>query len=89
MSTPGFEIETQMTICALRAGLRVAEVPSMEMPRRAGRSNLHTFRDGTRVLRTILRHHDTGISGHAVQRVRHAVQARREVRDQPTAGSLK
>lgn len=73
LSTPGFEIETQMTICALRAGLRVAEVPSLEMPRRAGRSNLHTFRDGTRVLRTLLRHHETGVSGYVVQRIRRAV----------------
>jgi glycosyltransferase involved in cell wall biosynthesis len=75
LSTPGFEIETQMTICALRAGLRVAEVPSLEMPRRAGHSNLHTFRDGTRVVRTLLRHHETGVSGFVVQRVRHMVHA--------------
>jgi len=73
LSTPGFEIETQMTICALRAGLRVAEVPSLELPRRAGRSNLRTFRDGVRILRTILRHHETGLSGYAVQRIRHAI----------------
>jgi hypothetical protein len=73
LTTPGFEIETQLTICALRAGLRVAEVPSLEMPRRAGRSNLRTFRDGTRVLRTVLRHHSSGISGHTVQRIRHLV----------------
>lgn len=73
LTTPGFEIETQLTICALRAGLRVAEVPSLEMPRRAGRSNLRTFRDGTRVLRTVLRHYDTGISGYAVQRTRQLV----------------
>jgi glycosyltransferase involved in cell wall biosynthesis len=76
LSTPGFEIETQMTICALRAGLRVAEVPSLEMPRRAGRSNLHTFRDGTRVLRTLLRHHESGLSGYAVQRLRHAIHSK-------------
>jgi glycosyltransferase involved in cell wall biosynthesis len=73
LTTPGFEIETQLTICALRAGLRVAEVPSLEMPRRAGRSNLRTFRDGTRVLRTVLRHHDSGISGYAVQMIRQLV----------------
>jgi len=76
LSTPGFEIETQMTICAVRAGLRVAEVPSLEMPRRAGHSNLHTFRDGTRVLRTLLRHHESGLSGFAVQRLRRAIHSR-------------
>lgn len=89
LTTPGFEIETQMTICAIRAGLRIAEVPSLEMPRRHGKSNLRTFRDGTRVLRTVLREHRTGISGHVVQSLRQQVHgssgvvtgpARREVR---------
>lgn len=75
LSTPGFEIETQMTVCALRAGLRVAEVPSLEMPRRAGRSNLRTFRDGSRVLRTLLRSHDRGLSGFVVQSVVHAMHS--------------
>jgi hypothetical protein len=73
LTTPGFEIEAQMTICALQAGLRVAEVPSLEMPRRSGHSNLRTFRDGTRVLRTVLREHRTGISGRAVQTVRQRI----------------
>lgn len=57
LTTTGFEVETALVISALRAGLRIAEVPSMEMPRRHGRSNLRTFRDGTRVLQTILREH--------------------------------
>jgi glycosyltransferase involved in cell wall biosynthesis len=73
LTTPGFEIETQMTICAVRAGLRIAEVPSLEMPRRSGQSNLRTFRDGTRVLRTVLREHRTGISGRAVQALRRRI----------------
>ncbi|MCA1701941.1 MAG: glycosyltransferase family 2 protein [Actinobacteria bacterium] len=73
LTTPGFEIETQMTICAVRAGLRIAEVPSLEMPRRSGQSNLRTFRDGTRVLRTVLREHRTGISGRAVQALRQQI----------------
>ncbi|MGH4021365.1 MAG: glycosyltransferase family 2 protein [Pseudonocardiaceae bacterium] len=73
LTTPGFEIETQMTISALRAGLRIAEVPSLELPRRHGQSNLRTFRDGTRVLRTVLREHRSGVSGHAVQTVRQLV----------------
>jgi glycosyltransferase involved in cell wall biosynthesis len=51
----GFEIETEMTVHALRAGLRVTEVPSLELPRRSGRSGLRTFRDGWRVLNTVLR----------------------------------
>jgi Glycosyl transferase family 2 len=53
----GFEIETELTVRALISGLRVAEIPSLEMPRRSGRSNLRSFPDGARVLRTILREH--------------------------------
>jgi glycosyltransferase involved in cell wall biosynthesis len=49
----GFEIETQMFLRAIRQGLDVVEVPSFEAPRRYGTSNLNTFRDGWRVLRTI------------------------------------
>lgn len=50
----GFEIETQLFLRAIRNGLRVAETPSFEAPRRFGTSNLHTFRDGWRVLRAIV-----------------------------------
>jgi hypothetical protein len=50
----GFEIETMMNIRALREGLRITEVPSFEQSRIHGVSNLRTFRDGWRVLRTIL-----------------------------------
>jgi hypothetical protein len=38
-----------------RAGLRIVEVPSFEQDRIHGESNLRTFRDGFRVLRTIFR----------------------------------
>lgn len=50
----GFEIETQMNVRALRSGMRVAEVPSFEAERLNGESNLNTFRDGWRVLKTIM-----------------------------------
>ncbi|MFF8511029.1 glycosyltransferase family 2 protein [Streptomyces sp. NPDC015492] len=50
----GFEIEAEMIVHALRSGLRIAEVPSLELPRRNGRSNLHAISDGRRVLRTLL-----------------------------------
>jgi len=39
----------------MKANLRIAEVPSTELPRRNGASNLHAFRDGKRVLRTLVR----------------------------------
>ncbi len=51
----GFEVETLINIRVLKAGLTVAEVPSFESDRIYGESNLRTFRDGTRVLRTIFR----------------------------------
>ncbi|MEY9968259.1 glycosyltransferase involved in cell wall biosynthesis [Streptacidiphilus sp. MAP12-16] len=63
LQSSGFEIETEMTVRALLAGLRVAEVPTLELPRRTGQSNLRTFYDGQRVLRTLLReHHGRGVS---------------------------
>jgi hypothetical protein len=49
----GFEIETLITIRAVQAQLRVTEVPSFELDRIFGESNLQTFADGRRVLRTI------------------------------------
>ena len=51
----GFEVETLLNIRAARAGLRVVEVPSFELPRIHGESNLNAVRDGARVLKTIVR----------------------------------
>ena len=51
----GFEIETFLNVRALAAGLHVTEVASFERRRLHGESNLRTFRDGFRVLRTIVR----------------------------------
>ena len=50
----GFEVETLMNIRAARAGFVIHEVPSYEHERRHGTSNLHAYRDGVRVLRTIV-----------------------------------
>lgn len=51
----GFEIETLINVRVAKARLPIVEVPSFEAPRIHGESNLRTFRDGTRVLLTILR----------------------------------
>ena len=51
----GFEVETLINIRIARAGLVTREVPSYESERIHGKSNLRTFRDGSRVLRTIVR----------------------------------
>src|ERR1700754_1658126 len=50
----GFEIETVLNCRIAAAGLRITEVPSIERLRVFGDSNLRTFADGTRVLRTLL-----------------------------------
>ncbi|MBT2547046.1 glycosyltransferase family 2 protein [Arthrobacter sp. ISL-65] len=55
LASEGFEIETELIVRASRAGLRIAEVPSTELNRISGNSNLNTFRDGWRVLRTLAR----------------------------------
>ena len=50
----GFEIETLINMRVAEAGLKVAEVPSYELSRLHGVSNLNAPKDGLRVLRTIL-----------------------------------
>jgi glycosyltransferase involved in cell wall biosynthesis len=49
----GFEIETLINCRVAAADLNVAEVPSVELLRLFGASNLHAVRDGLRVLKTI------------------------------------
>lgn len=55
LDADGFEIETQINVRILQAGLRIHEVASIEARRIYGESNLDTFRDGWRVLKTIVR----------------------------------
>ncbi len=50
----GFEVETLIHLRVHKAHLKIVEVPSVEYRRIYGKSNLHAFRDGWRVLRTIL-----------------------------------
>jgi hypothetical protein len=54
VDAPGFEVETLINLRLADAGMRIAEVPSYEANRISGQSNLKTFRDGFRVLGTIL-----------------------------------
>lgn len=62
LTATGFEIEAELTVRSTQAGLRIAEVPSLELPRRAGKSNLNAVRDGLRVLNTVVagRYQDAG-----------------------------
>jgi glycosyltransferase involved in cell wall biosynthesis len=54
LTADGFEIETQLVLGAVKAGLEIRETPSFELKRRAGVSNLNAARDGLRILRTML-----------------------------------
>jgi dolichol-phosphate mannosyltransferase len=47
-------IEQEMIVKTLRAGGRVAEVPTHEYPRRSGRSHISIWRDGPRYLVSLL-----------------------------------
>lgn len=55
LKSKNFEIEAEILIKAKKFGLKVAEVPSIEFSRRNGKSNLHSFRDGFRILGTIIK----------------------------------
>ncbi len=54
LDVPGFEVETLINLRIAGAGMKITEVPSYEADRISGQSNLNTFRDGFRVLGTIL-----------------------------------
>ena len=58
LDVPGFEVETLINLRVAEAGMRITEVPSYEANRLSGQSNLNTFRDGWRVLQTIIRESD-------------------------------
>lgn len=52
----GFEIETELAIHALQLGMPLVELPTVYRERGEGSvSKLHTWRDGLRIMRTILR----------------------------------
>jgi dolichol-phosphate mannosyltransferase len=56
LTTPGFEIESEITIESVKKGLRIIEVPITYRPRPAGtKTKLHPFRDGFKIILTIFR----------------------------------
>jgi hypothetical protein len=81
----GFEIETLLHLRGVQAGLRQVEVPSYEAPRRDGMSNLRTYRDGRRVLATILRERRTTAPVHVTQPMTTQPVPRQRVRPEPLA----
>jgi glycosyltransferase involved in cell wall biosynthesis len=60
LDSSGFEVETQISLRIQKARMKIIEVPSMEHPRIYGQSNLRTFRDGWRVLKTIVKERFSG-----------------------------
>ena len=57
----GFEVETLINLRIHKANLKIVEVASFEYSRVYGESNLRAFRDGWRVLKTILKEWRTDI----------------------------
>jgi len=55
LKSSDFEIEAEIFIKSKRLGFRVVEVPSIELRRKSGKSNLKAVRDGFLILRTIFR----------------------------------
>jgi glycosyltransferase involved in cell wall biosynthesis len=74
----GFEVETMMNIRALKAGLRITEVPSFEFPRVHGQGRLKTIPDGWRVLKTIF--WEAANRGSNIIRAKRAARERRATR---------
>ncbi len=75
----GFEIETVINCRFAAADVAITEVPSIELSRIHGDSNLRTFADGTRVLRTIAAEH---------RRKRTTSNASRPITLQPSRANL-
>ena len=65
----GFEVETMINLRMHKANFRIVEVASFEYPRIHGESKLRTFRDGWRVLRTILKEWSTEASPQLPQQI--------------------
>jgi glycosyltransferase involved in cell wall biosynthesis len=69
----GFEVETLIHVRVAKAGLIVAEVPSYEHARIHGVSNLNAFRDGRRVLHTILAERRTARRQPAIEAIQPSI----------------
>lgn len=55
LSSEGFEVETEMTVKALKHGLRLREVPITYARRRGSSSKLNSFGAGSKILKTIIK----------------------------------
>ena len=82
LDVPGFEVETLINLRIAGAGMKITEVPSYEADRISGQSNLKTFRDGFRVLGTIL---SEARRRRTIRRAHHPSPASVHVREAETA----
>ncbi len=55
LNEKGFGIETEISIKAMKKGMKVLEVPSYEKKRASGSGKLSSISDGWRILKTIIR----------------------------------
>ena len=55
LRSDGFDIEAEIIIKAAKLGLDIHEVPSYELNRAFGKSNLKAFRDGLKILKVIIK----------------------------------
>ena len=55
LRSQGFDIETEIIIKSRKLGMKIVEVPSYEIRRKFGQSNLNAFSDGLKILSTIIR----------------------------------
>jgi Glycosyl transferase family 2 len=83
LDVAGFEVETLINLRVANAGMRITEVPSYEADRLHGETNLKTFRDGFRVLFTILgewghQHAATHRGGRRARNAEHSGQRQRQ-----------
>lgn len=78
---PGFEVEAQLHLRICKANLEIVEVPSFEHARIHGTSNFHTFKDGWRVLKMIVKEWANGRSVIRTARIANAPQHARDAWD--------
>jgi len=62
LTADGFEIEMELILSAVKADMAIVEVPSIELERRFGASNLNAWKDGKRVLKTMLKERFTRLN---------------------------
>lgn len=55
LNSKGFDIETEIILKANKLGLKIVEIPSLELKRQHGRSKLNTFKDGFKILLKIIK----------------------------------